>query len=183
MAKSNVINPYDVLKDKEISIREKYETYKQKINTYLSLAAIIVTVVLFILQSKLSEISFIFDISKDSCSIKLLKIVTWIILSCTTLGIIILFIKLLLLVVKALQPITLQEIDFESIELHRNGKKKDAYSTLLNDLIKSISFNENTLNDKYSYLFSMNRLSVYLIVLSFILLLIILIISVVKELV
>jgi hypothetical protein len=146
-----------ILREKQEVNKRRYESFKQRLSMAIAVLTLIITLILFIMKDYLVNILFLFDYVKCEplASISLLLIVF--------LLIILIFYNLfrvILLLFKALEPINLEIIDYESFNIMINGELDKGRKTFFRDLKDSNDANEKQLNDKYT---DVNQMFIYLL--------------------
>jgi energy-coupling factor transporter transmembrane protein EcfT len=168
-----------VIKEKQLSVRERYNSFKQRLSIAIAVLTLLVTLILFVLKDYLTYIFFLFEyIKKETlATISILSIIL-------IFSILILYnvFQAVYLLFRSLEPLTLQHIDYESIEYFKNGKYEKGKEIYFRDLISSNDANEKELNEKYT---DINRTFFYLlkaIIFTLILIIIIFLLTMIMEL-
>ena len=127
----DLINPIQILKDKHIYSINRYDSFNKKLNFNLTLLTILSSVFVFIFGNNLSDIKFIFKYNWNNCLEVIIYLIITIIIVSSILIVLILLILIFKEILKALEPIKLSELDFESIDLFIKKKYDKAFKAII----------------------------------------------------
>ncbi|MDR2408099.1 MAG: hypothetical protein LBE13_08315 [Bacteroidales bacterium] len=107
-----------ILREKQDENKRRYESFKQRLSMAITVLALMVTLILFILKDYFGNIIFLFDYVKYEplASISILSIIFLFIML-----IFYYLFRVIFLLFKALEPITLENIDYESFNSITQG--------------------------------------------------------------
>lgn len=170
----DVLNPIQLLKDKNDYTLNRYGSFNNKLNFYLTLLTILSSIFIFIFGNQLPDISFIFKFNINNCFHFITKICISFIFVFSIFVLLFLLVLIFKEILKALEPITLSELDFESIDLYLDKKYKKSFDTVVKDYKIVIESNQDKINEKYNLLFKIKRNFIYFLINYFLIILIIL---------
>jgi len=137
-------------------IDERYNSFKQKVSSYVMILAILVALFSLFLQSLIkpdSPLVIFLNNLTSACTVQtILFIITALLFLCTfvfTIGAVV-------VIIRSLIPITLQAIDTESVEEASKGKILDALEIYLKDIQSTIKYNDESVRNRISDIFSIN---------------------------
>jgi len=137
-----------ILREKQEVNKRRYESFKQRLSMAIAILTLIITLILFVMKDYLTNVLFLFDyvMHEPLASISILIII----FSLVVLIFYNLF-KVIALLFKALEPIIMQNIDYESFNSIKNGDLNKGKNIFYDDLKQSNDANENEINEKYNY--------------------------------
>jgi hypothetical protein len=159
-----------ILREKQDENKRRYGSFKQRLSMAITVLTLMVTLILFIMKDYFGNILFLFDYVKHEplASISILLIIF--------LFVILIFynlFKVISLLFKALEPMALENIDYESLNIITNGDLNKGKKIFFKDLKDSNDANAEQLNEKYT---DINQVFMYLLKLLIFIIILILII-------
>ncbi len=157
MANNLSIDPIKLLKDKNDAIMDRYKTFNQKVQSYLTILAISLSTLIILFKEQINNITKVFVFTNIPCEVLSIHILLSIVILILTLFFLLFLIMLIKEILNALNPITLTEYDYEAIDLIVSNKAKEGFKILVKDYKYLIEQNQNKMNEKYNILFSIRR--------------------------
>lgn len=167
-----------ILREKQKANERRYESFKQRLSMAIAVLTLIITLILFVVKDYFTNILFLFNYvaceSLASISILLIIFFLVVLIFCT-------LFKVISLLFKALEPITMQNIDYESFSVIMNGDLNKGKDIFYSDLKDSNDANETEINEKYNYINQVFSNLLRLLVFITILILIIFILTMIEK--
>ena len=151
-------NPIEILENKNQKVIARYNSYIDKLNLYLLVLTIFLSIILFAFGNSIANVDYLMKINNEPCFIKIIKINTIVALFIIFIYLIVISIKVFNIILSALDPVVITDVDNESIDLFLEGKYEESNKILINDLKFSINENQKNINKKYNYLYKINNL-------------------------
>jgi hypothetical protein len=159
-----------ILREKQFVNKRRYESFKQRLSMIITVLTLIVTLILFLLKDYFANVLFIFDY------IEYEPLVSISIISIIVIFVIFIFFnlfKVIFLLFKALKPMVLENIDYESFDFITKGDLDEGKKIFFRDLKDSNDANEKEINDKYT---DVNQIFIHLLKIIYFIIILILII-------
>ncbi len=138
-------------------IQSRYDMLNHKLGLYLSALAILTTLTALFIQNLISKIGTLNALFGTLKTFSFLKTILAIISGIAIILIIVCIVLAIIRIMQALTPITLQQIDDETIKTALENKLKKASEIYIRDLRSATRENQEAIRKRYSLLFSINR--------------------------
>ncbi len=150
-------DPIDLLRARDEENHRRYETFRQKLGIYLTVATSVVTILIFVIQNRIKDLAYLLHFNGEDTLWTSVRIVSVIYLGLLLVTTLFCFAIVYFKALSGLYPIALQVVNDESIDLLTSNRLKEAVDVLIQDLKSAAEFNGMAVNDAYSNLLEIHE--------------------------
>jgi len=145
-------------------IDERYESFKQKVSSYIIILAILVALFSLFLQSLIKPNSPLVIFFDNPTNARTVQIIFFVIVINLFLLALILTVRVFYVFYISLNPLTLQTVDTDSVIKAKKGKTLEALKTYLDDALSVIRNNDEAVRNRMSNIYLIGKLMICLLI-------------------